>query len=320
LIKITDLTLSCLDEYDASPEQLRKLCELLQCIGVDYTEMSVDAYKKIGNLPQNGNYILKLKYRDEIYKHDEFGRFVCRHSGYAVPANVISEIQANDIREINSLRQYNMLENVRITGFDDILSHDYIQAFNSIKSIVKGKIELCPEDKYYCATAVAVEWIMQGGNFIAASFAGVGDKAALEEVLMALHLEKRHKPNISFSVFPEITQLIEEITGSKIPTYKAVIGDNIFAVEAGIHADGISKDPKIYEPFTPELVGSERKLVIGKHSGKTAILLKLKELNLYYENVDLQKLLSLSQEKSIEKLGSLTDAEFIELFYSVEKE
>ena len=104
MIKITDLTLSCLDEYDASPEQLRKLCELLQCIGVDFTEISVDAYKKIGSLPQGGNYILKVKFRDDIYKYPEFDRFICRHSGYPAPPNVISEIQANDIREINNIR------------------------------------------------------------------------------------------------------------------------------------------------------------------------------------------------------------------------
>lgn len=319
MIRITDITLSCLDEYDASPDKLRRLCALLLCIGVDFTELSAAAYKKIGILPENGKYILKVKNREELNHFPEFDRYSCRRMGFAVSADMISEIQANDIREINSLKQYSSLENIRIIGLDDILSHDYITAFNAIKSAISGRIELCPEDKYYCATAIAVEWILQEGGFIAASFAGVGDKAALEEVLMSLRLEKRHKPNSIFSVFPEIREIIESITGEKICKNKAIIGENIFNVEAGIHVDGISKDPKIYEPFTPELVGNERRLVIGKHSGRAALAIKLNELNISDSNIDLKKLLLEVQSLSIEKQASLTDDEFKRLYYSIIK-
>lgn len=317
MIRITDLTLSCLDEYDAPPEKLQRLCELLQSVGADATELSTQAYKKIKKLPEKGKYILRVDSRDEINSFPEFDRYVCRRNRFTVLPEAILEIQLNDIREIYSLRQYSTVPNIRIVGLDDVLSHDYQTVFTNIKNALSGRVEFCPEDKYFCAGASATEWILQGGQYIAASFAGVGGKAALEEVVMALRLEVRHKPNTTFEQFPEIKKLLEEITGHKFPKNKAVIGENIFFVEAGIHADGISKDPKIYEPFTPELVGNERKLIIGKHSGKAAIAMKLRELNINNPNADLKLLLQEAQKLSIEKQSSLTDEEFERLYYRI---
>lgn len=317
MLRITDKTLSCLDDYDAKPGQLRALCELLLELGVDYTELSVNAYEKIGHLPAEGKYILKIEDVPQSSEYPEFDRYVCRHSGYPASVEFLTEIQVNDISEIHFLRQYKNLENVRIVGLDDIMCHDYQMAFEQIHRNIPGKIELCPEDRYSCATAVAVEWALFGGRDLTASFAGIGGCAPLEEVLMALRLELRHKPNRNYSVFPKIRKLFEEITGAKIPAHKAVIGSNIFDVEAGIHADGISKDPGIYEPFKPELVGSRRCLVLGKHSGKAAVILKLKELGIQVNPEDITRLLSRIKVESIKKQGSLSDEDFLKLLHNM---
>jgi len=313
LIRITDKTLSCLDGYDASPEQLRILCGLLLELGTDFTELSVSAYQKIGTLPQNGKYILRVKDVIEARKFPGFDRYICRHSGFVTPIEVVAEIQVNDITEISLLRQYQKHANVRLTGLDDIMCHDFKTAFRQITKNITGKIELCPENRYFCATAIAVEWILFGGGNVVASFAGIGDSAPLEEILMALRLELRYKPNMNYAVYPRITELFEEITGLKIPQHKPIIGSNIFDVEAGIHADGISKDPNIYEPFDPELVGDKRYLVLGKHSGKVAVALKLKELGITEDSTDISTLLDAVREKSIEQQSSLTDQDFLEL-------
>jgi len=313
MIRITDKTLSCLDDYDATPEQLRTLCELLLELGADFTELSVDAYQKIGILPKNGKYILKVEDVIEERKYPGFDRYVCRHTGFVTPIEVVTEIQVNDINEINFLRQYQNLTNVRITGLDDIMCHDYKTAFAQIMKNITGKIELCPENRYFCATAIAVEWIMFGGRNVTASFAGIGDYAPLEEVLMALRLEFRYKPNMNYAVYPHIKEVFEQITGQKTPPHKAVIGSNIFDVEAGIHADGILKNPNIYEPYQPELVGDKRCLVLGKHSGKAAVLIKLKEMGITEDPAAVSNLLEAVRQKSIEKRSSLTDEDFIEL-------
>jgi len=318
MIKITDITISALEKYNPSSEQLRYLIDLLISVGVDFIELTIPSYKKIGGLNPNGKYALRIDSPSDADSYSEFGKFVCRRKE-SPRNNIITEIQANDIREINMLSQYGNLQNVRIVGFDDIMNHDYITAFLNLRKKVNGRIELCPENRYFSATAIAVEWILSGETDIACSFSGTGSKAAFEEVMMALRLEKRHKPNVDFSNFPKLKSLIEEITGEKISKNKAVIGDNIFDIESGIHANGISKDPKLYEPFTPELVGNERKIILGKHSGSTALMLKMSELSLSAKDVDTTKLLTLVHEKSVETGSSITDEMLIEFYKKITK-
>jgi homocitrate synthase NifV len=314
---MTDMTLSCLDKYNPTARQLYSLCELLFQIGANYTEISVGAFNKLGFLPSFGSYILKCDNISQINKYPQFDMYVCRKSGKFTPEYVISEIQVNDIREIHLLSQYTHLKNVRLKGLDDILSHDYMTAFDLIKQIFNNKVQLCVQNRYDLATATTVEWLLSGGSEAAVSFAGIGGYAALEEVYMALRLEIRRKPNMDFSVFSKIKALIEEITCMPIPKNKPIIGDNIFHVEAGIHIDGIIKNPKMYEPFQPELVGNSRKLVLGKHSGKNSIIAKLKELGLASDCIDIKKLLSEVRSQSIIFQKSLSDEDFINLYKKI---
>ena len=318
MISITDITISALEKYNPSAEQLRCLVDLLISMGVDFIELTIPTYKKIGQLNPNGKYALRINSPSDADNYSEFGKFVCRRKE-SPRNNIITEFQANDIREINMLSQYGNLQNVRIVGFDDIMNHDYIKAFSNLRKKVNGRIELCPENRYFCATAIAVEWILSGEKDIACSFAGVGSKAAFEEVIIALRLEKRHKPNLDFSNLPKLKSLVEEITGEKFSKNKAIIGDSIFDIESGIHANGISKDPKLYEPFAPELVGNKRKIIIGKHSGSTALALKMAELDLSIESLDTSMLLALVQKKSVECCSSITDEMFLEIYKKTAK-
>jgi 2-isopropylmalate synthase len=81
------------------------------------------------------------------------------------------------------------------------------------------------------------------------------------------------------------SRLLSEITGAQIAPNKAVVGANAFAHEAGIHQDGIIKNPLTYEIISPEAVGvPSRLLVLGKHSGRNALRQSLKELG--YEPSD----------------------------------
>lgn len=319
MVRIIDMTLSCLEQYDPSEEQIIRLISLLRNIETDIIELSVPIYRKLRNFIPDGRFMLRINMPDDVVLYPEFSRFVCRKSGFVTEPSVISEFQANDIREINYLRQYGNLENVRIVGFDDVMNHDYAMVFSNLKKQIHGRIELCPENKYHCATAIAVEWILSGGTDVVTTFDGIADKASLEEVIMALHLIKRFRPNLDLSSLSEMRSLIENIIASKIPCNKAVIGKSIFDVESGIHIDGIIKNPKNYEPFSPELVGNERKIVLGKHSGRKSIVLKLSELGIKIEGQNIDKLLTEVKTRSIMKATSISDEEFIELINKYKK-
>lgn len=316
MIRLTDMTIRCLDGYDPSSEQLRLLIELLTQLGIKQLEISREAFQKLGGvLPPQGKYILRCDEECQPRDYPHFSTFVGRYGSIDCMPNAIQEIQINDIREVHLLRRYGDLDNVRLTGLDDFLLHDYAASFETLRQTFKGRVQLCPQDRYYCATALTVEWLMSGGEETAVSFAGLGGFAALEEVFMALRLENRRGLGVNFTVLPQLRDLVEAITGEPIPTNKPLIGKNIFHVEAGIHVDGIIKSPQVYEPFKPDMVGNARKFVVGKHSGRAAIRLKIKELALkQLDDSAIAKLLAYVRRESVSNQRSLTDEEFSKLY------
>ena len=312
MIRITDMTLSCLSGIEASEEKLRMLIELLLQTGIDLVEMPAAVYRKL-KLSPSGKYIVRITSPEESDLYPDISRFICRKSGAVANISVAQEIQINDIREINFLSRYTSLQRVRIVGLDDVLCHDYETVFRNIKKQFQGIIEFCPENSMFCATASAVEWVSNGGTDIVTSFGGIGGRAPLEEVLIALKIVKRYKPNASYELLHRIAKLMEEILSESYPPNKSVIGERIFDVESGIHIDGILKKPEMYEPFLPELVGGQRRFIIGKHSGRKALCIKLEEFGINPQNVDISALLSEVRDLSIIKMSGLTDEEFIEL-------
>jgi methanogen homocitrate synthase len=74
--------------------------------------------------------------------------------------------------------------------------------------------------------------------------------------------------------------MVENYSGIKIPVNKPIVGDKVFYHESGIHVDAVIENPLTYEPFLPERIGQKREIVLGKHSGCSAVESKLKELGL----------------------------------------
>jgi 2-isopropylmalate synthase len=141
------------------------------------------------------------------------------------------------------------------------------------------------------AVANSLAAIRAGVRQIECTINGIGERAgnaSLEEVVVALAVRKD-----SFGVttgirleelFPT-SRMLTEITGAQVAPNKAIVGANAFAHEAGIHQDGIIKNPLTYEIMTPQSVGvPARSLVLGKHSGRNALRLTLRDLG--YEASD----------------------------------
>jgi len=319
MIRITDATLSTVNHKSAQKDVLTDMYRLLLQTGVNYVEIPMSLLNILGDSVDFSRTVLRVEHANEIKNYPGFMRYICRHSGFEVPSGTISEFQINDIREVNLLRRFTELENVRIVGLDDLLQHDYLNIFERLKLLLGNQLEFCPQNNYYCATALAVEWILSGGENIVASFGGGGGLAALEEVVMALRIVRRHKPNLDLSVLRTLKKHYEELTGISIRENKPVIGDRIFDVESGIHVDGIFKNGANYEPFEPSVVGMERKIVVGKHSGRTTIEIKLKEYGIDLPKERIADLLGKIQEMSIALGRSITDQEFIKLADNIAK-
>ena len=118
--------------------------------------------------------------------------------------------------------------------------------------------------------------------YASTSFLGIGERAGnaeTEKVLLNLYL---HYGMMKFKGKTEklktVADYIGKATGYTVPPNKAIVGDYGFAHESGIHTHGVLNDPMTYEPYPPELVGNQRRLTIGKQSGKGIIKHKIAEL------------------------------------------
>src|ERR1700746_3761889 len=135
------------------------------------------------------------------------------------------------------------------------------------------------------AVANSLAAVRAGVRQIECTVNGIGERAgnaSLEEVVVALAVRKESfgvATNIKLDQLFPSSRMLTEITGAQVAPNKAVVGANAFAHEAGIHQDGIIKNPLTYEIISPETVGvPARLLVLGKHSGRHALRESLKEL------------------------------------------
>lgn len=165
------------------------------------------------------------------------------------------------------------------------------------------------------ATANTLAGIHVGARQAEVTINGIGERAgntSLEEVVMALHT--RHPfynlaTNIDTTQLTRISKLVSNYTGIAVQPNKAIVGANAFAHEAGIHQDGMLKNQQTYEIMRPEMVGAtQSRLVLGKHSGRHALKVRLVELGYDLNDEDLGKAFARFKELA-DKKKTITDAD-----------
>jgi len=180
------------------------------------------------------------------------------------------------------------------------------------------EIEMHTHNDFGMAVANAIAGIHAGATWVNVTVGGLGERAgnaALEEVVMALkYVEGFEQIQFDTKRFRELGEYVAQAAGRTIPVWKSIIGTNMFAHESGIHADGVIKNPKTYEVFAPEEVGLSRQIVIGKHSGSKAILLKFDEYGIDLTPEQAAAMLPLVRTMSIELKRSLYDKELIYVY------
>src|SRR5256885_8541023 len=147
------------------------------------------------------------------------------------------------------------------------------------------------------AVANSLAAVAAGARQVECTINGIGERAgnaSLEEIVMAARVRPDRYAYktavVSEQLFPA-SQMLSEITGVPVQPNKAIIGRNAFAHEAGIHQDGMLKNPLTYEIMTPRSVGvPDSKLVLGKHSGRHALSLRCEQLGYRFERRELDEI------------------------------
>lgn len=154
-----------------------------------------------------------------------------------------------------------------------------------VKNIHKAVISVHCHNDLGLAVANSLSAILSGAGQVECTINGIGERAgncSLEEVVMALRTRRdffRADTCINTEEIMRTSRLITKITGISVQPNKAIVGANAFAHEAGIHQDGLLKEKTTYEIIRPESIGlKSARLVLGKHSGRHAFRMRLKEM------------------------------------------
>ncbi|MCE5215035.1 MAG: homocitrate synthase family protein [Methanobacterium sp.] len=162
-----------------------------------------------------------------------------------------------------------------------------------LKSQLKTDIALHCHNDFGMALSNSISGLLAGANAISTTVNGIGERAgntSLEELVMALKLIYNVDLDFNIKIFYELSKLVEKLTNMKIPENKPIVGRNVFRHESGIHVDAVLEEPLTYEPFLPELIGHQRRIVLGKHSGCRAVKAKLNECGIEVSRDELCKI------------------------------
>ncbi len=179
---------------------------------------------------------------------------------------------------------------------------------NNVPNIDKVILSVHCHDDLGLAVANSLTAVKHGARQVECTVNGIGERAgnaALEEVVMALKVRGDYfgglYTNINTKEIYKSSRLLCRITGSFVPPNKAIVGDNAFAHESGIHQHGVLSHRLTYEIINAEDVGfpASRRIVLGKHSGRHALKQKLEEYGVKYTDEDVDRI--------YEKLKSLAD-------------
>ncbi len=159
-----------------------------------------------------------------------------------------------------------------------------------VRGIEKVTISAHCHNDLGMAVANALAAVAAGARQVECTINGIGERAgnaSLEEIVMAMRVRPDRYPYETGIVGEQLfaaSQMLSEITGVPVQPNKAITGRNAFAHEAGIHQDGVLKNPLTYEIMTPKSVGvPDSKLVLGKHSGRHALSIRCEQLGYQFD-------------------------------------
>ncbi len=196
--------------------------------------------------------------------------------GFVIPlVKALLEIDPNTIFRVCDTLNYGV-------PFEDTpLPFSIPKIIQSFKDVGANNLEMHVHDDFGLGVANTLAGYWHGANWSSLTFMGIGERAGnteLEKILTFLFCRIKGFEKYNPIPLTEFTRYLEHELTFSLPRNKAIVGENIFAHESGIHTDGVLKNPFTYEPFPPEVVGGKRVLLIGDSSGREVVRHKMEEI------------------------------------------
>jgi len=248
---------------------------------------------------------------------------------YAKDAGLIVELSAEDATRAD----FEYLKKVFSTGIDagadrlvacdtvGVLTPERSYKFygNLRKALTVPVVSAHCHNDFGMAVANTIAALRAGANQFHATINGLGERAgnaSLEEIVVSLMALYKLKLGVKTEKLYGISQFVQRLTGVYVQPNKAIVGENAFTHESGIHTQGMLADTSTYEPIKPELVGGTRRLAPGKHSGSAGIKAALSDMGLAPNEEQLQEIFT--RVKTVGDKGkTVTDADLLAIAESV---
>src|SRR5437016_1226205 len=189
------------------------------------------------------------------------------------------------------------------------------QLVKDVKAYTRLPISMHCHDDFGLAVANSLSGINAGADCAHVTINGLGERAgnaSLEEVVMALQCLYGRKHNVKTELLYETSVFVSNTMGIIVQPNKAIIGENAFGHESGIHTHGIINNPLTYEPISPELVGRKRWMQAGKHAGAHGIKAMLEGFGITPTEKELYDIVE-KQKNLADKGKSITTAELLSI-------
>ncbi len=245
---------------------------------------------------------------------------------YAKERNLYVSVNAEDASRTDMEFLLSFARNARDAGADRLRFCDTLgildpfNTFMKIKTVIDVSgmdIEMHTHNDFGMATANAIAGIRAGARFVNTTVNGLGERAgnaALEEVAMALRYIEGMEVPLNTDLFRELSEYVAAASNRPLPTWKPIVGANLFVYESENRASAALKDPSNYEVFPPEAVGLQRRIVLGKYSGADSLMAKLTEHHVRVSPEEAAILTCRIRSKSVALKRALFDEELLEIY------
>lgn len=186
-----------------------------------------------------------------------------------------------------------------------------------VKSLTKLPVEVHTHNDFGMAVATELAGVEAGAECVHSCANGLGERtgnAALEELIVALHVLYGYRTHYDLSKLPELGELVSRLSRFDVAANKPILGERNFTRESGIGVDLVVKEPLAMFGTHPALTGRRGEVVLGKKSGKASIAYHLEQLGITgIDDEMVAEMLRCVKEKGIDKRGLLTPEEFKEI-------
>lgn len=272
-------------------------------LGVDWVDISVPASARMRQykLKQPWEQTLQQLY-ELIGLANRYGLAVC------IGCEDASYADEDELKQLATIAYEAGAKRMRFADtvgrLDPLSTEKYIRQF---RKHWRGQLEMHAHNDLGMATANTLMAIHAGATHINTTVLGLGERAGnapLEQIIFSLRNHPAYQLNIDTQLLPKLCQVVASAAGITIPQQQPLVGERVFTHESGIHVAGIQQNVSSYQAIDPLLLGRTHQLVLGKHSGRSAIISIYQQLGYLLTEPQVSLLLRLLTEYTEQKKRS----------------